>query len=158
MIVHTTSCSRVCAVVVVGRKMSNKAARVAAAIREKPGTVKSARPHRRDGDGAHCHGKHYQRHPSARTRIHVRSLSVPSKHRGALPSSAMRPSSDTTALPAVLIGTLVWLTALVVVGIREPLAPPEDGVWWWGVTLVGTASGLIGLPFLVRRRARLAAR
>jgi len=70
----------------------------------------------------------------------------------------MRPSSDTTALPAVAIGTLLWLTALVVIGIREPLAPPENGVWWWGVTLVGTASGLIGLPFLVRRRARLTAR
>jgi hypothetical protein len=70
----------------------------------------------------------------------------------------MKPSSDTTALPAVLIGTVLWLIALVIVGIREPLAPPENGVWWWGVTLVGTASGVIGLPFLVRRRARLTAR
>jgi len=158
VIVHNTSCSRVWAVVVVGRKASSAAASVGGAIREKRAKFKSARPHGRDGYGAHCHGEHDQRYPPTRARIHVRSLSVPSHRRGALPSCAMRPSSDTTALPAVAIGTLLWLTALVVVGIREPLAPPDDGVWWWGVTLVGTASGLIGLPFLVRRRARLAAR
>lgn len=68
------------------------------------------------------------------------------------------PSSDTTAIPAVLVGTAVWLVACVVVGLRVGIAPPEDGVWWWGATAVGALSGLIGLPFLFRRRRRLASR
>jgi len=70
----------------------------------------------------------------------------------------MKLSSDTTALPAVITGTAIWLIALVVVGVVEPIAPPEEGVWWWGACLVGAASGVIGLPFLLRRRARLSSR
>lgn len=68
------------------------------------------------------------------------------------------PGGDTTALPAVIAGTAVWLVACVALGIRDGIAPPDSGVWWWGVSVVGAGSGVIGLPFLLRRKRRLASR
>jgi len=67
----------------------------------------------------------------------------------------MKPSSDATALPAVLVGTAGWLVALIVLGVSQPVGPPATGVWWFAVAVVGALSGLIGLPFLFRKRARL---
>jgi len=72
---------------------------------------------------------------------------------GAVPSS--KPSGDRTALPAVLIGTGAWLVALVVLSFQGPLAPPSDGIWWWGAAAIGVLSGVIGIPLLIRRRARM---
>lgn len=69
--------------------------------------------------------------------------------------SSQMSASDQTAIPAVLVGTAAWLVALVVVGLSIGATVPEEGVWWWGVCLVGSASGLIGLVFLRWRRARL---
>lgn len=69
-------------------------------------------------------------------------------------TSQMR-RGDHTALPAVLIGTGIWLVALIVVSITAGMSAPENGVWWWGVCLVGLISGLIGLVFLRWRRSRL---
>ena len=63
--------------------------------------------------------------------------------------------SDQTAIPAVLIGTGLWLVALVVVGLTAGVMAPASGVWWFGVCVVGAASGLIGLVFLRWRRSRL---
>lgn len=63
--------------------------------------------------------------------------------------------SDQTAIPAVLIGTGAWLVALVVVGVTAGVRAPASGVWWFGVCVVGAASGLIGLVFLRWRRSRL---
>lgn len=68
-----------------------------------------------------------------------------------------KPSADHTALPAVIVGTAVWVITLVLLTVRGPVVPPQDGVWWWGAALMGVLSGAIGLPFLVRRRARMAA-
>lgn len=64
-------------------------------------------------------------------------------------------TSDRTAIPAVVVGTLTWLVALLVVTVRDGVQIPTDGVWWWGVCAVGTASGLIGIPFLLWRRSRV---
>lgn len=69
-----------------------------------------------------------------------------------------KPSSDATALPAVITGTALWSVALLALSITGSINPPQDGVWWWGVSVVGVLSGLIGIPFLVRRRSRLRAR
>lgn len=63
--------------------------------------------------------------------------------------------SDATAIPAVLVGTGVWLLALAIVTLTVGVQVPDTGVWWWAVCLVGSASGLIGLVFLRWRRARM---
>jgi hypothetical protein len=63
--------------------------------------------------------------------------------------------SDQTAIPAVLVGTAVWLVVLVVLTIAVGIDAPTTGVWWWGVSVVGSVSGLIGLVFLRWRRSRL---
>ena len=63
--------------------------------------------------------------------------------------------SDHTAIPAVLVGTGVWLVALAIVTSVDGVDIPSSGVWWWGVCLVGSASGLIGLVFLRWRRSRM---
>lgn len=63
--------------------------------------------------------------------------------------------SDHTAIPAVLLGTAVWLIALAIITLVDGVDAPASGVWWWGVCLVGSLSGLIGLVFLRWRRSRL---
>lgn len=62
---------------------------------------------------------------------------------------------DHTAIPAVLIGTALWILALVLLTFTQGVDAPAGAVWWWGVSLVGAASGLIGLIFLRWRRSRL---
>ncbi len=66
-------------------------------------------------------------------------------------------SADQTALPAVVIGTAVWLIAVVILSVEGSFAPPADGTWWWAVAVIGALSGLVGIPFLMRRRARMVA-
>jgi hypothetical protein len=68
-----------------------------------------------------------------------------------------KPSADQTALPAVLIGTVAWMIALVTLSAQGAVGPPAEGTWWWAVAAIGALSGLIGIPFLMRRRARMAA-
>jgi hypothetical protein len=69
--------------------------------------------------------------------------------------SDVHPSSDQTALIPVGIGTAIWLIALLGVSLVSGATPPPDGVWWWGVCLIGTLSGVIGLVFLNWRRSRI---
>lgn len=64
-------------------------------------------------------------------------------------------SGDDTAIPAVTIGTFLWLVALIVVTINQGVDVPVTGVWWWGACLIGLASGVIGLIFLRWRRSRM---
>lgn len=63
-------------------------------------------------------------------------------------------TSDRTAIPPVVVGTMVWLIALIAVTLRDGVGNPAQGVWWWGVCAAGTISGLIGIPFLLWRRSR----
>lgn len=63
--------------------------------------------------------------------------------------------SDHTAIPAVLLGTAVWLIALAIITLVDGVDAPSSGVWWWGACLVGSVSGLIGLVFLWWRRSRM---
>lgn len=62
---------------------------------------------------------------------------------------------DHTAIPAVMFGTGLWFVALLTLTITLGADAPANGVWWWGVCLVGSVSGLIGLVFLRWRRSRL---
>ena len=64
-------------------------------------------------------------------------------------------SGDQTAIPAVTIGTALWLVALIVVTIDQGVDVPGTGVWWWGACLIGLASGVFGLMFLFWRRSRM---
>ncbi|MEY2990525.1 MAG: DUF2530 domain-containing protein [Candidatus Nanopelagicales bacterium] len=63
--------------------------------------------------------------------------------------------SDRTAIPAALVGTMAWIIALVAVTFIIGPQIPDAGVWWWGVCLIGTISGVIGLVFLWWRRTRM---
>lgn len=62
---------------------------------------------------------------------------------------------DRTAIPAVIVGTVAWIVALLAITLTQGAAIPDTGVWWWGVTAIGTFSGLVGLIFLRWRRSRL---
>jgi hypothetical protein len=42
---------------------------------------------------------------------------------------------------------------LVAASLLLPIAPPTEGVWWWGVAAAGTITGALALPYF-RRRAR----
>ena len=67
-------------------------------------------------------------------------------------------TSDRTAIPPVMVGTIVWLIALIAVTLRDGAGIPAQGVWWWGVCAAGTISGLMGIAFLFWRRSRMRAR
>lgn len=64
-------------------------------------------------------------------------------------------AGDRTAIPAVIVGTIAWIVALLSVTLTQGIGMPGTGVWWWGVTAIGTVSGVVGLIFLRWRRSRL---
>ena len=60
---------------------------------------------------------------------------------------------DVDGVGAVMVGTALWAIALVVtVALRSQLQQAGND-WWVWVCLSGTVLGLIGLPYVVRRRA-----
>ncbi len=63
--------------------------------------------------------------------------------------------ADQTAIPAVAVGTFLWVVAFAGVWATQGAAQPEAGVWWWAVAAIGTLSGVIGLGFLSWRRKRI---
>lgn len=69
--------------------------------------------------------------------------------------SAEASVADHTAIPAVVVGTILWIVAFAAIWATRGASQPETGVWWWAVTGVGTLSGAIGLVFLAWRRKRI---
>jgi uncharacterized membrane protein len=63
------------------------------------------------------------------------------------------PRRLTDPVPVILVGSAVWLAALVVLGVLALTgARPLDA--WFGATVVGVALGVIGLVVLgLQRRA-----
>ena len=60
---------------------------------------------------------------------------------------------DVDGVGAVMVGTALWAIALVVtVALRSQLEQAGND-WWVWVCLSGTVLGLMGLPYVVRRRA-----
>ena len=71
--------------------------------------------------------------------------------RPAVDPALLRPL-DVDGVGAVAFGTAAWAVALVVaLLLRDRLEAAGNG-WWVWVCLAGTVLGLIGLPYLVRRR------
>lgn len=64
---------------------------------------------------------------------------------------------DATAILPVTIGTAISFVALIILAVTTPVNPnslPAGDVWWFGVALIAFVSGIIGLVFLNRRKAR----
>jgi hypothetical protein len=84
-------------------------------------------------------------------------------------------ASDSNAILPVRIGTAIAIIATVILGFIGPILPsdvtqalsqgspgspgsPSIDVWWFGVGLVASISGILGLVFLHRRASRLGLR
>lgn len=61
---------------------------------------------------------------------------------------------DVDGVNATIVGTAAWFVALVVLTVffRGMLAA-HDATWWIWVCVAGTVLGLIGLAYMLRRRA-----
>ncbi len=75
-------------------------------------------------------------------------------------------ASDSNAILPVRIGTAIAIIATVILGFIGPIFPSDVAqassqgsqvteVWWFGVGLVASVSGILGLLFLHRRARRL---
>ena len=81
-------------------------------------------------------------------------------------------ASDSNAILPVRIGTAIAIIATVILGFIGPILPsdvtqtssqgslgsPGTDVWWFGVGLVASISGILGLLFLHRRASSLGLR
>lgn len=54
----------------------------------------------------------------------------------------------------VVIGTVVWAVALIVLIVLRPQLEANGSTWWIGVAVVGLITGLLATAFLTRRRRR----
>lgn len=61
---------------------------------------------------------------------------------------------DADGVSAVVLGTLLWTVAGLVLwfGFGAELRA-QGNEWWLWVSVVGTGLGLLGLPYVLRRRA-----
>lgn len=62
--------------------------------------------------------------------------------------------SDSDAVLPVVIGTVVWAVALIVLIVLRPQLEENGSTWWIGVAVVGLITGLLATAFLTRRRRR----
>lgn len=62
---------------------------------------------------------------------------------------------DLDGVTSVIVGSAVWLVALVVVLVRYDLLLDTDRGWWLYSVLAGLALGLIGFVYCMRRRSRV---
>jgi len=60
---------------------------------------------------------------------------------------------DVDGVGAVMVGTALFAIALVVTWVLRPQLKEAGNDWWVWVCLSGTVLGLIGLPYVMRRRA-----
>lgn len=71
-------------------------------------------------------------------------------------------ASDSNAILPVRIGTVIAIVSTVVIAFFEPISPAEitgssssPTVWWFGVGLIASVTGVLGLLFLHNRARRL---
>lgn len=61
---------------------------------------------------------------------------------------------DADGVSAVVTGTVVWVVVgLVLFGFFRPALAEHEASWWLWVPAAGAAMGLLGLPYVLRRRA-----
>jgi Protein of unknown function (DUF2530) len=60
---------------------------------------------------------------------------------------------DVDGVGAVVMGTVLWAVALVVLLVLRPSLEASDSQWWIWVALTGTLLGIPGLAYTTRRRA-----
>ena len=65
---------------------------------------------------------------------------------------AVRPL-DVDGVGAVALGTVLWAIALIYTLIVRPSLEESGRGWWMWVCLSGFVLGLMGLPYVLRRRA-----
>ena len=68
------------------------------------------------------------------------------------PSAPVRPL-DVDGVGAVALGTVAWAVALVVTVLARDGLESSGRGWWIWVCVAGTALGLLGLPYVLRRRS-----
>ena len=59
---------------------------------------------------------------------------------------------DVDGVGAVAVGTVLWAIALVVTLLMRDRLVAAGNDWWIWVCVSGVALGLIGLPYVIRRR------
>ena len=71
-------------------------------------------------------------------------------------------ASDSNAILPVRIGTVIAIISTTVVAFIEPISPAaitenSSGitVWWFGVGMIASVTGVLGLAFLHRRNRRI---
>jgi hypothetical protein len=71
-------------------------------------------------------------------------------------------ASDFNAILPVRIGTVIAIISTAVIAFIEPISPAgiagsSSGitVWWFGVGLIASVTGVLGLAFLHRRNRRI---
>jgi len=65
------------------------------------------------------------------------------------------PPLKTDDRAAFLIGTVLWIVAVVVATVFASTLRAHDDAWVVAMTLVGVGAGLVGLVYAQIRRARL---
>lgn len=61
---------------------------------------------------------------------------------------------DTDGVPIVIIGTVLWAAALVVLLVLHTRLSHDGRGWWIWVAVAGLALGVIGVPYLRRFQRR----
>ncbi len=80
-------------------------------------------------------------------------MSVPDPDDGWQPPPLPRRLTD--AVPVILVGTVGWLVALVVLGVLALTGARPADVWLWSC-VVGVGLGVLGLGILTLQRRALA--
>jgi hypothetical protein len=65
-------------------------------------------------------------------------------------------TNDETAILPARIGTGIAIVITIVLAFTQPLLPTDlSGIWWFGVGLIASLSGIFGLVFLHWRAGRI---
>ena len=110
-----------------------------------------------DGHDGHEGHEHGESDEASRAWVHVPSMPDPITSHASLRDmdrGALFTNGDETALPAVLVVTIGWVIALVVLLFQRSTLVEQDRGWWLWVAAAGTLTGVLALAYLWRRANR----